>query len=175
MKNHTRKLLKYLAVPGAVAALVLSSAGVANAASYTWQGYTRDSSWNCGPSGSSVPINGLYALACTKHIGASWQAILIVTNGGANTWIDDDQYEASNRNPTGSGNYCMGGTSAGGGYNSNFEWFDEFLPGQSYACFSPTVTDANDWVWGVFDIDVTNSSGGEVFKQIVSPAVLTGS
>ncbi|HET9169722.1 MAG TPA: hypothetical protein VFN97_09805 [Actinospica sp.] len=175
MRDRIRKLFKYLAVPGAAATLVLSCTGMAHADAWTWQGYTRDSTWNCGPAGSTVDVNGLYLLPCTKHIGSSWQAILIVTGGDAAHYILDVQTESSNRNASWYSDACAGGTSGGDMWVDSGGYYDLVYAHESYACFAPTVTDPNDWVWGVFKVKVmAGANGTPVADTIVSPAVLTG-
>jgi hypothetical protein len=121
----------------------------ANAAAFTWQGYTRDSSWNCGPAGSTRDINGLYLLPCIKMSGDDWQAILIATAGSSGRYISDEQYElvfAGGTTQYINPGWCTGGTNyMGDGY---------IAAGQSLACFSPTVYSPNALVEGEFVVTV---------------------
>lgn len=158
------KVTRTLTVAAVCATLAVTSTGIANAASFTWQGYTRDSTWNCGPAGSTKDVGGLYVLPCTKTIGASWQVILIVTGGGASRILSDDELQMWNGNYDGLD--CSGNVEAG----------QEFAPGQSLACFSPTLTNANTAVQGRFELTVYDDAANFIASaDIVSPKVTTGS
>jgi hypothetical protein len=156
--------LKKMTVLAACSGLTLWTAGPANAAAYTWQSYSRDSSWNCGPPGSTISFDGLYLLPCTKAVGSSWQIILIVTAGGSTRYIADEQVE-----------YWGNGTYVKGDCYGNDLRGEKFTPGMSLACFSPTLTNANTWVWGQFNVTVSDNVTNTASNSYDSPLVLTGS
>jgi hypothetical protein len=175
VKKLSKKLSRTLTISGVAAAFALSSAGIANATAFRWQGYQRDSSWNCGGPGSTHLVNGLYVLPCTKHIGASWQVVLIITGGGAETAIIDKQYNEWDGGGQNVGERCDGGTNLGSTYIDGLDLLDIVGPGETYACFSRTQTNPNTWVWGYFDITVAKPDGSVGEATYVSPATLTGS
>ena len=126
----------------------------ADAAAFTWQGYSRDSSWNCGPSGSTKYVNGVYLLACVKTAGADWQAILIATTTSKGSYISDRQDE-----------WVFSG---GHSYDVSTGWCGPIVyAGHAYipanttvACFSPTMYNPSSLVEGEFNVNVTTDFSG---------------
>lgn len=128
-----RNIIKTLAVGTLGVSLTMATAGLAHADPLTWQGYTRDSSWNCGQPGSTVSWHGLYLLPCMKTSGSSWQSVLIVTGGGSATSVQAHVTSQLNWNDWSYGD-CN---------NSNFY---PIAPRQSLACFDSTRTNAGSEV-----------------------------
>jgi hypothetical protein len=154
---------------GATCALVFGVSSTANAAAFTWQGYTRDSSWNCGPAGSTKYVNGMYLLACVKTAGADWQAILIASSTSQGRYIRDLQieWEISGNSTELNPGYCAPPPNQA----------VYFYPNSSWACFSPTVYAPSQLVEGEFKVDVSTDPyfNGQQSVDIYSPAVWTSS
>ncbi|MGK4579146.1 hypothetical protein [Kitasatospora sp. HPMI-4] len=147
MQIKRPKMIRAVAVGVLGTALALSTAGSAYATPLTWQGFTRDSSWDCGQAGSTVNINGLYVLPCMKVSGSSWQSILIVTGGGSTTAVQAHVTPELNWNQWG-----YGDCNNAGQYN--------IAPGQSLACFDSTRTNSGSEVSAYWSVTVWNNGVG---------------
>jgi hypothetical protein len=153
-----------------VCALTLGLAGSAGAAPWTWQAYTKDSTWHCG---STQYVGGLYLQPCVKISGASWQPIMVATATSQGRYIIDEQEGLlyANGNPTPevvNDDYCDGNTqNLGVGY---------IPPWTSLACFSPTTTERDSLVEGVFldRVSTSPTSGWPLQTELSSPGIRTG-
>ena len=152
------------AVLGAACALALGVSGTANAASFTWQDYTRDSTWNCGPAGSTVQVGNLYVLPCIKISYGDWQPVLMVTALSSGGNIVDYQtalaFNSGGSSPLSSAD-C---TDQNGDANAYIP------PHTTLACFSPTKYTPNTLVEGEFGVEV-----GSTYKDLYSPGAWTTS
>lgn len=160
-----KRAKSFSAVLGAACALALGVSSTASAASYTWQNYTRDGSWNCGQAGSTKQVGNLYVLPCVKVVYGDWQPILIVTAASNGGYISNEQI----------GLYLLHGTSQPA---NDWDCADSsgnkypYIPAHtSLACFSPTVYTPNNLVDGEFWVSVNGSDPQDLY----SPWVQTSS